>query len=86
MIEWRWGLPALTPRDLAARNLAEVLDFVNAPDTTAPQWDVPDPDALAPLTRSVLASTDEVFTAEADEHADDWHRIGELAAQYGFAV
>ncbi|HEV7186989.1 MAG TPA: alkaline phosphatase family protein [Blastococcus sp.] len=26
-IEWRWGLPALTPRDANARNLAEVLDF-----------------------------------------------------------
>ena len=48
MIEWRWGLPALTPRDLAARNLAEALDFENPPDLTAPQWDVPDPDALAP--------------------------------------
>ena len=27
MIEWRWGLAPLTPRDAAARNLAEVLDF-----------------------------------------------------------
>jgi len=27
MIEWRWGLPALTLRDASARNLAEVLDF-----------------------------------------------------------
>jgi phospholipase C len=26
-IEWRWGLPALTPRDANARNIAEVLDF-----------------------------------------------------------
>ena len=41
MIEWRWGLAPLTPRDPAARNLAEVLDFANPPDLTAPRWDVP---------------------------------------------
>jgi phospholipase C len=27
MIEWRWGLPALSVRDAAANNLAEALDF-----------------------------------------------------------
>ncbi len=26
-IEWRWGLPPLTPRDAHAHNIAEVLDF-----------------------------------------------------------
>jgi len=39
MIEWRFGLAPLTPRDAAARNLAEVLDF-GAPDVSAPQWTV----------------------------------------------
>ena len=38
MIEWRWGLAPLTPRDAAARNIAEVLDFGRAPDLTAPRW------------------------------------------------
>jgi phospholipase C len=42
MIEWRWGLAPLTPRDRAARNIAEVLDFANPPDLTAPRWDVPE--------------------------------------------
>jgi phospholipase C len=37
LIEWRYGLPALTPRDAAARNLAEVLNF-GAPNLSAPQW------------------------------------------------
>ena len=37
LIEWRYGLPALTPRDAAARNLAELLDFA-APNRHAPQW------------------------------------------------
>ncbi|GAB0106197.1 alkaline phosphatase family protein [Nocardia sp. JMUB6875] len=40
-IEWRWGLPSLTPRDAAARNIAEVLDFTGKPNLDAPQWDVP---------------------------------------------
>ncbi len=39
MIEWRFGLAPLTPRDAAARNLAEVLDF-GAPNLNAPQWTV----------------------------------------------
>jgi len=41
LIEWRWGLPALTPRDNAARNLAEVLDFGSAPRLSVPQFTVP---------------------------------------------
>ena len=35
MIEWRWGLDPLTPRDAAARNIAEVLDF--GPPRTSPR-------------------------------------------------
>ncbi len=86
MIEWRWGLPALTVRDAAARNLAEALDFENEPDLTAPQWEVPDPDELGPLTLSSLAAPSGSFRDELDDHADDWSRIGEMAAQHGFAV
>ncbi len=41
MIEWRFGLPALTRRDANARNLAEVLDFSVPPNLRAPQWAVP---------------------------------------------
>jgi phospholipase C len=85
MIEWRWGLPALTPRDLAARNIAEALNFENDPDLTAPQWDVPDPDALEPTSLSSLASTTRSFR-EADEHVDELTRAGDLAASYGFSV
>jgi phospholipase C len=39
LIEWRFGLPALTPRDAAARNLAEILDLGNR-NLNAPQWTV----------------------------------------------
>jgi phospholipase C len=40
-IEWRFGLPALTPRDAGARNLAEVLDFASPPNPAAPVYTVP---------------------------------------------
>ena len=36
MIEWRWGLKPLTPRDKAARNMAESLDFESGPNLTTP--------------------------------------------------
>jgi phospholipase C len=37
-IQWRWGLPPLSPRDRAARNLAEVLDFRSPPRLTVPRY------------------------------------------------
>ena len=40
MIEWRWGLPALSVRDATANNLAEVLDFT-APQLAAPSFTAP---------------------------------------------
>jgi phospholipase C len=41
MIEWRWSLPALSSRDVGANNLADVLDFVTAPNLAAPPINVP---------------------------------------------
>jgi phospholipase C len=40
MIEWRWGLTALTVRDASANNLAEALDF-STPNLSVKQFDVP---------------------------------------------
>ncbi|WP_295693841.1 alkaline phosphatase family protein [Lapillicoccus sp.] len=40
-IEWRWSLPPLTPRDTAARNLVEVLDFTRPGSLAAPAYTVP---------------------------------------------
>ena len=34
-VEWRWGLQPLAPRDAAARNIAEALDFAK-PDLSVP--------------------------------------------------
>jgi phospholipase C len=40
MIEWRWGLPPLSVRDLHANNIAEALDFAK-PKRNAPSYAVP---------------------------------------------
>jgi phospholipase C len=40
MIEWRWNLAPLTPRDKHANNLASALDFTDR-DTSSPTYDVP---------------------------------------------
>ena len=71
MIEWRWGLPALTPRDSAARNIAEVLDFSKAPNLTAPRWNVP-PVVGVPCG------------PEGTADYEDWNQLAALAAQNGW--
>ena len=40
LVEWRFGLPALTPRDAASNNIAHVLDFRH-PDASRPRISVP---------------------------------------------
>ncbi len=40
LVEWRFGLPALTPRDAASNNIAQVLDFRH-PDPSRPTIVVP---------------------------------------------
>lgn len=73
MIEWRWALPALTPRDAAARNLAEVLDFTNAPNTGVPRYAVP-PFLGAPCPPAGTADY------------EDWHALKDLATAHGWSL
>jgi phospholipase C len=73
MIEWRWGLRSLTPRDAAARNIAEVLDFANPPNLQAPTWSVP-PAVSAPCGPEGTAD----YT--------DWRQLKALALQHGWRV
>jgi phospholipase C len=73
MIEWRWQLPALTARDAAARNMAEVLDFRRPPDLTAPRWDVPAAVGLpCPAGKYV--------------NYEDWNQLAGLARTLGWRV
>jgi phospholipase C len=60
MIEWRFGLKPLTPRDAHAHNLASVLDFAN-PDSTTTTYDV------APFTPSPCAAVAETEGSEYHE-------------------
>jgi phospholipase C len=70
-VEWRWGLPPLTPRDAAARNLAEVFDYSNPPNPDAPQWSVP-AFVGAPCATSTAADY------------EDWHALRNLAVSEGW--
>jgi phospholipase C len=73
MIEWRWALPPLTPRDAAANNLAEALDFSRPPNLTAPRWNVP------PVV-SLPCPAGEYFDYE------DWKQLADLARAQGWRV
>ncbi len=79
LIEWRYGLKPLTPRDKAANNLASVLDFSGKPDEHAPLWEVPAPATPQPCNSSSSATL-------RVEHNLEWVRVKEKAAKHGFAV
>jgi phospholipase C len=64
LVEWRWGLQPLTPRDAAARNLAEVLDL-RAPNRTPPTIPaIQDPGPHVCGAPGVGLSAEEPFWAE----------------------
>ena len=73
MIEWRWSLEPLTPRDAAARNMAEVLDFANPPNLEAPRWNVP-PAVSLPCGPGGTAGY------------ADWRALKDLSVQQGWRV
>jgi phospholipase C len=79
MIEWRWGLKALTVRDYHANNLARVLDFTTTPpDLNAPGYTV------TPFARrdGRCASQD----AEPGVEARAWAGLKKIARQHGWDV
>ncbi len=71
-IKWRWGLQPLTPRDNAARNIAEVLDFQSAPNLATPTYLVP-PYAAGPACSPVGPPAEEEWTGLKQKAlADGW--------------
>src|SRR5262249_4740286 len=70
-IEWRWNLPPLTPRDAAANNLLEVLDFTKKPNLEAPQFSVPE---IVPVA---------CLNADAHDFAD-WIAVRDMAVAKGW--
>ena len=90
-IEWRFGLPALTPRDAAANNLGEALLFLREPNLEAPQWDVPTADDARARRRQRPDGQPGRLPAprrdrRATEHEAEWLGLAELADQYGFPL
>jgi len=79
MIEWRWGLEPLTPRDSAALNIAQVLDFSSPPDLTAPQWQVP---TTVPVACNTGAAA--MGPGAPTDHELTWFALAEMASKYGF--
>jgi phospholipase C len=74
-IEWRWNLPSLTPRDAAAANIVQSLDFASPPRLSAPAFSVPQV-VLAVCPGEVLS------TAGLGEWAD----VKELAITLGWSL
>jgi len=74
-IEWRWGLPALTPRDAAANNIVNALDFSTAPRLSAPAFTVPQI-VVAACPGEILS------TAEGGE----WSDLKEVAITLGWSL
>ncbi len=72
MIEWRWGLKPLTPRDAGARNLAEVLDFSRR-DLSSPAYAVP-PFVGLPCPAAGFADY------------EDWNALKKLALDHGWSL
>jgi len=74
-IEWRWGLPALTPRDAAANNIVQALDFTTPPQLSTPAFDVPQI-AAAICPNEVLPSAE----------GGEWSDLKELAITLGWSL
>ena len=74
-IEWRWGLPALTPRDKAAANIAQALDFSAAPRLNTPRFTVP----------QIVAAACPSDTLPSNE-GSEWVGLKELAVSLGWSL
>jgi phospholipase C len=81
MIEWRFGLPALTARDAAATNLANALDFKHAPNLLAPSYAVPS--AVGVPCGSNLPSN---YPSGAISGFEDWYALRDLARATGYSI
>jgi phospholipase C len=92
LIEWRWGLAPLTPRDASAdiNNLAYALNF-NQPQTAVPSLPKPStPIIAAPcfadLTVSSARPADTGAVQSGSGSATEWKDLQAVAAKYGFKV
>jgi len=86
LIEWRWGLAPLTPRDASTdvSNLAYALNF-SQPDPTVPSLPVPQAPLIAAPCLQTLGSGILSSGGTAAPTAN-WKELGKQAAMLGFPV
>jgi phospholipase C len=75
-IEWRWNLPALTPRDAAAANIVRALDFTTGPQPSAPKFTVP----------QVVAAACPSDTLPSGAEDGEWSDLKALAVTLGWSL
>jgi phospholipase C len=85
LIEWRWGLAPLTPRDASddVLNLAYALNF-EQPDTSVPTLPQPNAPLVGAPCFGTLSSG--FGAATLTEESKVWNDLGKYAAAHGFAV
>jgi phospholipase C len=92
LIEWRWGLAPLTPRDASGdiNNLAYALNF-NQPQTTVPILPKPNTPAIAtPCFANVAVfnarPADSGAGSSSSSSTTEWKDLQTQASKYGFKV
>jgi phospholipase C len=80
LLEWRFGLPSLTPRDAASNNLARVLDF-QRPDTSIPSIVVPPDPGPDPCGDELRIASPPV-----DDEGSTWAELAESDLLRGWSV
>jgi phospholipase C len=85
LIEWRWGLAPLTPRDASSDifNLANALNF-NQPDATVPSLPAPHTPLLAaPCLQNLFGG---ILSSGGSSSTTPMQQLGQLAASAGYVV
>lgn len=83
LIEWRWGLAPLTPRDASSdiSNLANALNFAS-PDATVPSLPAPQaPLIAAPCLQNLLGG---LLSSGNSAPTSEWQQLSQQAASLGF--
>jgi len=83
LIEWRWGLASLTPRDASSdiSNLANALNF-NQPDASVANLPVPNtPLIAAPCLQNLFGG---FLSSGVSSSANPWQQLSQQAASLGF--
>ncbi|PYT81419.1 MAG: phospholipase [Acidobacteria bacterium] len=85
LIEWRWGLQPLTPRDASndINNLAYALNLT-ASDTAIPSLPVPQaPSVAAPCLQNLLGG---ILSTGGSSPTTGWQQLSQMAASAGFPI